>query len=277
VPIVGLVIAAFFLAMLWLFVASVLTGSVSRGRLERFASRQALPITADNGNLVIRYLATTRRWRSAGLLAAAVVFTVWSVQHNGFSINLLELFGGWFVGAVVAEWRVASAVTGTTRAARLVPRRSRDYLRPPARVLPAAAFIVCAGVAIVDAVGALNGRHGVWRQLVPWALVTVAGLAIVYAVQRHVLTRPQPLMAPDVLAADAAIRARSLQVLAGSAVAAAGIPAAGLIHTLHIAYPHLGAGGISDVSGLMFLIALIVGRVLAYSPVRTPVEGAYAS
>jgi hypothetical protein len=277
VTIVELVIGAFFLAVLWLFVTSVLYGRVSRGRLERFASRQALPITADNGNLVIHYLATTRRWRSAGLLAAAAIFTTLSVQLGGFSINLLELFGGWFVGAVVAEWRVASAVAGTRRAARLVPRRSRDYLRWPARVLPTAAFAICGGVAIVDAIGAVNGQHAVWGQLVPWVLVTVAGLALVYAVQFHVLTRPQPVVAPDVGAADAAIRARSLQVLAGSAVAAAGLPAASLIHTLQIAYPHLGAGGIDDVSGLMFLVALIVGRVLAYAPVRTPIDGADAS
>jgi hypothetical protein len=276
-PVEGLVIAAFFLTLLCLFATSIVNGTVSRRRLERFAKQQALPITVDNGSLVIRYLATTRRWRSAGLLVAAVLFTTWSAQLGGFSLNLLELFAGWFVGAVVAEWRLAAAATGGKRAARLVPRRSRDYLRLPARALPGMVFVICAGVAIVDAVGALNGRHAVWGQLVPWVLVTAVGLALVYAVQRRVLTRPQPVVAPDVLAADAAIRARSLQVLAGSAVAAAGLPAAELIHTLQLAYPHLGAGGISDVSALMFLGALLVGRVLAYSSVRTPVDGAYAS
>jgi hypothetical protein len=274
-------IAVIFLAVvvvwLWFATLAIIGGRVSRSRVERFASRQALPITIDNGNLVIRYLATTRRWRAGGLITATVIFTVWSAHHGGFSINTFELFAGWFVGAVIAEWRVAIATTGPRRSAQLVPRRTRDYLRLPARVLPSVAFVICAAVAAADAGGALAGRHAVWRHLVPWVLVTAAGLALVYVVQHHVLRRPQPVLSRDVLAADAAIRARSLQVLAGSAVAAAGIPASALIHTLHIAYPNLGSDGINALSSLTFLLAVVVGWVLGLAPVRAAVPVAPAS
>jgi hypothetical protein len=276
---IGIILLAIVVAWLWLAIMAMIGARVSRSRVERFASRQALPITIDNGNLVIRYLATTRRWRAGGLITATVIFTVWSAHHGRFSINTFELFGGWFIGAVIAEWRVAAAATGSRRSAQLVPRRTRDYLRPPARVLPTVAFVICAAVAVADAGGALAGRHAVWRHLVPWVVVTAAGLALVYVVQRHVLRRPQPVVSRDVLAADVAIRARSLQVLAGSAVAAAGIPAAALIHTLHIAYPSLGTDGTNALSSLTFLIAVVVGWVLGLAPVRSaaPVEPAAMS
>lgn len=265
---IAVIFLAVAVAWLWFAIMAIIGGRVSRSRVERFASRQALPITIDNGNLVIRYLATTRRWRAGGLITATVIFTVWSAHHGGFSVNTVELFGGWFIGAVIAEWRVAVAATGPRRSAQLVPRRTRDYLRPPARVLPTLAFVICAAVAAADVGGALAGRNAVWRHLVPWVLVTAAGLALVNVVQHHVLRRPQPVLSRDVLAADAAIRARSLQVLAGSAVAAAGIPAAALIHTLHLAYPSLGTGGLNAWSSITFLLAVVVGWVLGLAPVR---------
>jgi hypothetical protein len=241
---------------------------VSRIRLERFASRQALDITADNGNLVIAYLAITRRWRGAGMLVATAIVGVWSLDHNRLSVNGLALFAGWFAGAVVAEWRVSIAASGSLRAASRVPRRRSDYLRAPARTLPLVAVLVCLTVALVDAIGGLAGRNTVWLTLASWLLATAAGLALVYAVQHHVLTRPQPVVAADVLAADAAIRARSLQVIAGCAVAAAGIPAAVLIGALRIAFPQLGSSGVSALATMTGLIVVIVGWLLARAPIR---------
>lgn len=49
---------------------------VPRERVARFARRQGLAITPDNGAAVIRYLATTRRWRAGCLVGAFQVFVV---------------------------------------------------------------------------------------------------------------------------------------------------------------------------------------------------------
>jgi hypothetical protein len=54
--------------------------------------------------------------------------------------------------------------------------------------------------------------------LVPGA-IAVGVAAVVWVVARRVLTRAQPYLSPDELAADEAIRSRSLHVLCGSGVA----------------------------------------------------------
>ncbi|MDQ1715309.1 MAG: hypothetical protein QOC60_1254, partial [Frankiaceae bacterium] len=96
-------------------------GPVSRERVAKFARRQTLFITPDNGNMVIAYLATTRRWRAAGLAMGVVVSIAWSFG-NGFSVNMVQLIAGWFAGAVIAEWRISRLPVGTRRAASLQPR-----------------------------------------------------------------------------------------------------------------------------------------------------------
>ncbi|HEV2888082.1 MAG TPA: hypothetical protein VGX49_14315 [Jatrophihabitans sp.] len=55
-----------------------------------------------------------------------------------------------------------------------------------------------------------------------WLALTLAAAAVTVAVGRHILGRSQPIAAEDVLAADEAIRSRSLHVLAGAALAIIG-------------------------------------------------------
>lgn len=263
-----LVVAALLVWAGCALVVSWLNDPVGRGRVERFARRQALDVTAANGNLVIRYLATTRRWRAGGLLLAVVSFAVGSIALGRFSVNSFELFGGWFIGAVLAEWRVSTASSGSRRAARLVPRRRRDYLDGPARMLPPAAVAACITLAVAILIGGATGGHAVWLPVLGWLGATCAGLALLLFVQRHVLARPQPIVARDLLAADEAIRVRSMRVIAGASVAAAGIPAAALVDSLATAYPGLDPAEIHGLSGLAFVVAIIGGAVLAQAPVR---------
>ncbi|MGH2874787.1 MAG: hypothetical protein ACRDLV_00905 [Solirubrobacteraceae bacterium] len=257
--------------VIWSFCALIvsrLNDPVGRGRVERFARRQALDVTADNGNLVIRYLATTRRWRAGGLLLAAIGVVVGSVVLGRFSVNLFALFGGWFVGAVLAEWRVSSASSGSRRAARLAPRRRRDYLDVPARALPIAAVVVCSALAVAILIGGADRGRAVWLPLAGWLVATLVGLTLLVVAQRHVLGRPQPVVTRDVLAADEAIRIRSMRVIAGAGVATAGIPAAALVNTLATAYPRLDPSEVHGLSSLALLVAIILGAALAYAPVR---------
>ena len=92
-------------------------GPVSRVRLERFARRQRLTITAENGNRVIAYLTAVRRWRAAGVIAGVVGSLVWSLTQNGVSLNVLTLFAGCFAGALIAEVGLARVPSGPPRAA----------------------------------------------------------------------------------------------------------------------------------------------------------------
>lgn len=203
-------------AVVWAMVAPV-----SRSRLERFARRQQLQITPDNGDLVIRYLAITRRWRAGGILVAFGLGIVWLSTRIDFSgeINLLQLFAGWFAGAVLAEARLARTPAGPVRLAALQPRDPSMYLPRYAQWLVPAALAVSVALGLVTVTLAAAGRSPDVRTAAVAQVAAVAVASMVWAVGRHVLSRPQPVLPPDQLAADDAIRSRALHVLAGSGTA----------------------------------------------------------
>ncbi len=194
-------------------------GAVTRNRLERFARRQALVITPVNGSRVIGYLRTTRRWRGSGILIALGCDLVRTAMgSNGFRVGL-EVFAGWFVGAVIAEWRVGSGSRdGVRRAASLLPRRASDYVPTALWMATVGAFVAVAAFAVGILISANGGRLTV----LVWLLGLIATGSIVALVARHVLHRPQALDGGDVLAADDALRSRSLHALLGSGLALAG-------------------------------------------------------
>src|SRR4051794_10884184 len=92
------------LAIIAVLVVQIPFEDVKRGRVERFARREALPITVGNGPVVIRYLATTRRWRGTGLLTAFALAILLPLVRSDGQIRIEEVwaFIGWFVGAVIA-------------------------------------------------------------------------------------------------------------------------------------------------------------------------------
>jgi len=195
--------------------AAFLYGPVSRARVRRFAERQQLPITATNGHLVIAYLATTRRWRTVGLLVGLAAFNTWALVHNGLGLNSTALLAGWFVGALIAEARVLHLAPAGPRQASLQPRRLPAYLGPISRwVLPAAVGLTTAGMLIAVAFAIRRGESVVL--VLAWWIAALVIAGVVWYTQLRVLRRPQPLAEPDVIAADDAVRSRSLHVLAGS-------------------------------------------------------------
>lgn len=184
---------------LWCAVAMGANG-VDRARVARFAQRQELPITVHNGQQVLGYLATTRRWRAFGLAAGLVLSVAWFLPH--ITVHSLYLFAGWFVGALIAEFRVARLPHGPTPAALVTPRKLADYVSTPARLILPIATALCLIV-------------GAFTMDLLWTVTGVAIALVVWLIQRHVLRRPQPLSEPDRMRADDAIRSRSLHVLAG--------------------------------------------------------------
>jgi hypothetical protein len=194
-------------------------GPVSRARVERFASRQRLTVTADNGNQVIRYLATSRRWRTAGLIGGLVASQVMASDEQIVTFNFIVIFAGWFLGALIAEARVAHLRYGVVRGASLTPRRPARYVRRFAWVLvPAtAALALLTGVAtaVADGLGWAAPDWSAWG----WLAVAITLAVAVRVTQLVILRRPQPLAAADVIAADDAIRSRALHVLSGGGAA----------------------------------------------------------
>lgn len=199
--------------------ASVAFGPVSRRAVERFARRQRLQITVDNGDQIIRYLATIRRWRSAGVAAAWVLAIATTLFYPLGTRGNLGLFAGWLAGALIAEVRVAHLGHGVRRAASLQRRRPERYLSRSAWALvPAAAGLAMVVAAATAGAAALGWAAPDWWAAV-WLVVALATAVAIRVVQRIVVRRAQPLVAADALAADDAIRSRSLHVLSGGGAA----------------------------------------------------------
>jgi hypothetical protein len=251
----------------WLLVAgSIADGPVAAGRVATFAQRHALIVTPTNGNQLIRYLATTRRWRVAGLSAGFIASVAWALPQQRVYVNFLALFAGWFAGALVAEARLAHLERGPRRAASLVPRRVDAYRSR------AVSLLLPASMGLSVAVAAASLVVGARPDALLWFATALAVLCGVSLVQRRVLHRPQPLAPPDRLAADDAIRSRSLQVLA----------AAGATLVLYCVLGQLGAlrPALSGVPGqlaeaaafLGVFVAPVIGLLAASARPRGPVR-----
>jgi hypothetical protein len=243
-------------AVLLVLTVNAAVGAVPRRRVEEFARLHSLPVTPENGNQIIVYRATTRRWRTAGFaLGVLIPATV----TGRYSVTFLWVFAGWFAGAAVAELRVAHLDRGPRASASLTPRRAADYLPWAGRWAVPGAMAGCVLSAAICAT-----RSGAGLRAVAWWTALGLGVgAVTLAAQRHVLRRPQPAAGPDRLAADDAIRSRSMHVLAAAGMVLVGscvgaqLAAAGVLHRDHTT-------GIIDA---VFGIGVpILGRILAYWP-----------
>lgn len=254
---VGLLVGVCPLVLL----ASSAQAPVERSRVERFALRQRLVVTPRNGGQVIRYLATTRRWRAAGLAVAYVAALAEAAMSGKLELTLFRTVCGWFVGAVIAEWRIGAAPAGQRRVASLTPRRRADYAGPAVRALPALILVVAIASGAADlAIGASPARSLSWTAL---ALLVAAAIGLT---ERRLLVRAQPPgQPPDLAAADEAIRSRSLRVLSGGAVALGGICASALTVTLATGCPAGTEHTVHAVGSLCGVVAPIGGWLIATS------------
>lgn len=268
---------AAFLAVTLLAIAiayDAASGPVSRVRLERFARRQKLTVTATNGNQVLAYLATTRRWRAAGMVVSFAVTAAVTLLDNAVTANVLTLFIGWFVGALIAEVRVAHLAMPGRHAASLAPRRPTQYVsRFDWYALLGSLVLSLAGAGYIVAEAARQGR--VNAEAVAWFAAAAVVFAAVRAIQVRVLRRPQPVAEPDVVAADDAIRSRSLHVIIGGGVALLGYCTFGILNTL---YQPVGMRVNAFMASLLYvgLAAIPIGWQIATSSwrVRRPLETA---
>jgi hypothetical protein len=255
------------LSLIPLFVAATMVNQpVSRARVERFAQRHRLLVTADNGQRVIDYLATTRRWRAIGLAAGLAASLAWQLPQQRIGINWVFMLAGWFVGALIAELRVAR-LTARRSAAVLVARSADRYLPAVALWAPPVAAASCLALTVLTAalgLGASASRVA-WGQASCLLLAALAVTTAVWAAQRHVLTRAQPVTAPDLTQADNAIRSRSLHALGGSGTALALYCALGLAGVVAVALPDLA--GVVTVANVIAAFAIpLLGWRIATSP-----------
>lgn len=246
--------------------ARLATGPATLARTRRFARRQELLVTITNGPLVVRSLTVTHRWRAFGLTTGVLLGVLWALRDARLTLNFTAAFLGWFVGAVVAEWRLAGLqVDPGRRTASLARRTVTAYLRRDAVVLLALACLALVVLFVAVVVRAGNGQPGLRGEATLWLGAAAAGLAAVTATLRRVASRPQPTVDGDLLAADDALRARSANVLAGSAIVAAGYPAASLLGLLGTT-SGAAADGWAAASLAALALTVVVGWIVAVRP-----------
>lgn len=259
-PVTLTAILGLSVAVLLLMTANAAVGTVPRRRVEEFARLHSLRVTPGNGNQIIAYRATTRRWRAAG-------FTLGVLAPAALSRSSFAGFGwalaGWFAGAAVAELRIAHLDRGPRASASLTARRAADYVPWAGRWAVPGAMVLCVMTGVYCVARHHSHPEGDLRAVALWTVVGLGVGVVALASMRHVLRRPQPLAEPDRLAADDAIRSRSLHVLA----------AAGMVLTGSCIGAQLGAADIlrhnrmTGIADLLLAVAFpILGRILAYWP-----------
>jgi hypothetical protein len=202
--------------------------------VERWARDRGVGLTPENRPMVERYLRHARVLRTWGGVAGAILPSVFALVFSGRIVVLGfgtdgesaplafgSIFVGYLLGALYAEVSFARPAPGARRRASLARRELGGYVSRRAILAQRSAAAACALGAIAAALvpyadarsdpgaaSALLGAVGV--------LALGAGLE---AIERWLVRRPQPFTSPPLVAADDAIRAQSVQAVAGAGLA----------------------------------------------------------
>jgi hypothetical protein len=186
-------------------------------RDEGFAARwmreRGLDPEGEARAVVARYLRSARLARTwggvAGALAPTVIelvvhgrVTVLGFGTDGDSAPLAfgAIFAGYLAGVLAAELTFARPASGR---ASLAPRELAQYV-------PRWTVLAQRGLTGAAAVGAVAAGAPAFA-----VAVLVCGVAL-EAIERRLVRRPQPFAGAELLAADDAIRAQSIQAVAGA-------------------------------------------------------------
>lgn len=227
----------------------------------RWAHDMGIELTSGNEGLVGSYLARTRHWRLGGAVIGFVVphaYPAFMASRgldltlpSPFDFDLLDAVVGYLIGALLAELTLTRPAPAV-RAATLAPRRLDRYLST--RLSAALRVAAGVGLALTVLLRVLPASPEIGADLPSgWLIIAMllGVLVAVEALQRYIVSRPQPVVDRDVLEADDAIRSASIHALAGAGLALELIVVSGLlvaiglvseIQLLRSTLPWLGAG-----------------------------------
>src|SRR5579862_2626525 len=192
----------------------------SERELNGFGIRYGVRPTPDTHFAMAGYVQRGRRGR---LVGAALGLSFYPVLYAlGLVIpNQSLLYGilGYPLGAFVAAVIPTSRRSGP-RSASLTPRRLSDYLPRSVLLAPAVAVVISACAVVVDRLEPRAPLPYTSDIMVGLGLSAVAAIATLVAI-RIVVARPQPIVSPELLAVDDAMRAQTLHTLGAAGIAVA--------------------------------------------------------
>ncbi len=239
-----------------------------------WARDHGLVLTAASQPFVAAYLTTGRQLRRVcgigGLVVAASVTAATGIDLH--VPGLVWILVGYLVGCFWAEVALTRLPTGTQRTASLAPRRVREHL-PRRMVAAQVVFPAASAVLAVVAIALLDDHHlatqpvltttsfdvtttaaVVRAGVVGSGILSVLAMSGVWLLQRHLIRRPRPVVAADLLAADDAMRISSTHLLSGSGLCIVSL----LVATQLICISLATHGAWSAVSVIGALLALLV-------------------
>lgn len=287
-----LVVQVLFIALIVAMMLVWSTSRLPRGPAPSWAQAHGVTLSDANRAFVESYVSEGHRLRVVCGFGGAIALASLS---RGFGITIpvsgwVWLMGGYLVGVVWSESWLTRLPSGTRRSASLTPRRVRDYLVGRLLVAQIVVPLIALGVAMFGLVatgpsrrsGGYPDLEGVSASTLRWTTVLI-GLGVlvlgfgVAALQRHVVTKPQPLADGDLLAADDAVRAASVHLLSGTSTGIALVCIGSQLRLLSA--DGLVSDGLATISGLVcWVAALIVWRYYGHRawvvrrPDRSPVS-----
>ena len=200
----------------------------SDGRIARWSSHHGLALTDSNRSVVAGYLRRTRSLEVAG----ATLGWLSSPVYVGFMGRPFPLGDSWVVLAVAGSLLGAALAELTflgqrqplpaVRAAMLTPRTLTDYV-PGAMMWAIRRALPVAGVAL--AVAYAVAPNDLQRSVDPsigmlaMSLLVVAFAVLIEWFLKTIVSRPQPAITNDLLAADTSLRTGSIHALSAAALA----------------------------------------------------------
>jgi hypothetical protein len=232
---------------------------VDEGYMTRWADSANVTLTDANRPVVRRYLAWSRRSRTAGLVAGFLAPVIVSAvmgkpdDPGPWSVSLMVV--GYLLGALVAEFVINRPDRGSGTAL-LVPRRLNDYL--PAYVLVLQRGLAAIALSMVPVYALLKPHTQFTTPSIPAAAAFGIGAAclafLIETLERRIVGRRQPVTHGADVTLDDAMRSSSLHVLAGAGIAVL-IFVASLMVAISVAA--IASEAVSTAVGVAFIILVL--------------------
>jgi hypothetical protein len=238
----------------------------------RWADSAKVTLTDASRPVVRRYVAWSRRCRTAGGLAGFLAPVIVSAvvgkpaDPGPWAVSLMVV--GYLLGALVAEFVINRPNPGSGTAL-LVPRRLSDYLPPYVLVLQRG---LAAIALLMVPVYALLEPHA--RLSTPGVAPTAAfgvGAAclavLIEVVERRIVGRRQPVTPGADLTLDDAMRSSSLHVLAGAGIAVLVFVTSVMVA---ISIATVASEAVSAAVGIAFLVLVLPSSIFFWMHLARP-------
>ena len=199
--------------------------------LARWSKAHGVTVTSENGDVLLRYLRRGRAIRSTGAFVGLATYNIWFAVTDQTNAGLgwvQATFGGYLLGAAIAEFWAFRPPSVARPSATLAPRQISTYVP---RVAVTLMRITTVAILAFAAVWRFIPRgHPAFRgdrvpprpdltEALVWTGIAIMLAVLVEATARRIVRHPQPAVSDAFIEADDAIRSTAMHGLVGAGLA----------------------------------------------------------